>query len=353
MTSGHCRFSDTSITLTTAYRPGAVAAILLHGQHVEAVLQELTGKDGWVLNRARLSDFAGIDKGLAVLVRPASQGGPGLAQLMPHGGPRVVQKLLDYLVELGLDQVAEPDTRLLYPEADSAIEADALACLARSASPAAIDLLLAQPRLWRNAVRRDAVDGEAIKKRTDVLNRLIDPPSVVVAGRPNVGKSTLMNRLSGRSASVVADLPGTTRDWVGGLVELAGGIAVRWLDTPGLRDSDDAIEQRAIGIAQDVIASADVLIVMRDAELNWPDVSTLPREPDLYVVNKIDRARLDSTNADTVCISAETGQGMDQLQERVVSALGFSKQTDAELWAFSPTLNSYLSGQREVLNGYL
>ncbi|NJL31882.1 MAG: GTP-binding protein [Phycisphaerales bacterium] len=60
---------------------------------------------------------------------------------------------------------------------------------------------------------------------------------VVVAGQPNVGKSTLMNKMLGRSASLVADLPGTTRDWVAGWVELEG-VALHWMDTPGLRHTD-------------------------------------------------------------------------------------------------------------------
>ncbi|MEO0515377.1 MAG: GTPase, partial [Planctomycetota bacterium] len=181
----------------------------------------------------RLRNFAGIDEGLAGRVSPTT------AQLMPHGGLRVVQKLETWLREQGVTRAEDIDTQALYPEATSPIEADVLHAIATASSPAAIGLLAAQPQCWRDWL---ASDPKSEIRNPKSLQHLLTPPTIVVVGRPNVGKSTLLNRLVGRSASVVADLPGTTRDWVGGLVELVprGGeaqrdaIAVRWLDTPGL-----------------------------------------------------------------------------------------------------------------------
>ena len=291
MTAGH---AQTWVTLMTVSRPGAVAVLQLHGpgHGVEEVLERVTGRRAWEPGRLLLVDIAGVDRGLAVLLRAGSG---GVAQLMPHGGPRVVQAILEKLAELGVRVERDPDPVALYPEADSPIQADALWTVARAASPAAIDLLLAQPGRWRAAMKVDrSLDRDKLREDARVLDKLVEPPTVVVVGRPNVGKSTLTNRLLGRTVSLVADLPGTTRDWVGAVVELGGvrgirdAVAVRWLDTPGLRDSGDGVERRAIGLAREEIVSADVLIAMRDYDQDWPGSGALPREPDLRVVNKVD-----------------------------------------------------------------
>ncbi len=349
MTTGQTK---TRISLTTAMNPGAVAVLHLSGPDVQDTLETMTGIRGWEPGRVRLVDLASVVRGLAVLIR---NGKDGLAKLMPHGGPRVVQSLLDKITGMGLVYEPQPDPLTVYPEADSPIQADALGTVARAMSPAAIDTLLAQPKLWRAAMQHpDKIDRDKLRENTHILDRLINPPTVVVVGRPNVGKSTLTNRLMGRSVSLVADLPGTTRDWVGGLVELGGvqdAVAVRWMDTPGLRESGDGIEQRAIGLASEVIASADVLIAMRDPDNDWPKPSAMPREPDLKVVNKIDLA--DKAWPDAIPISAETGEGVVALQKRVIAALQLDGIEPDVLWVFSDTLLRYSRGEVDDLSGYL
>jgi len=346
--------AQTRVTPTTALRPGAVAVLQLHGPDVAGVLARITGKQDWAPRRVRLVDIAGVDRGLAVLIR---EGANGSAQLMPHGGPRVVQTILERLAGLGVTIDSSPDPMALYPEADSPIQADALAAVARAASPAAIDLLLAQPALWRQAMGDPKkIERDKLARDTDKLNRLIDPPTVVVVGRPNVGKSTLTNRLLGRNVSLVADLPGTTRDWVGGWVELGGAhdaVAVRWLDTPGLRESDDSVEQRAIVIARRVIESADVFIAMRDPELDWPEASALPRVPDVRVVNKVDDQAAAASWPGAVTISAKSGLGIDVLQRHIIKTLGLSAMGSTTLWAFSQTLRGYMAGRTADLSDYL
>jgi len=361
---------DTHVTLATAPRPGAIAVLQLHGPGAQRALQQLTGIDRWTPGRVCLVDFAGIDRGLATLWRTGDQGkrgsggNRGWAQLTPHGGPCIVQKLLGKLAELGVGVENNPDPLALFPEADSPIQADTLACVARAASPAAIDLLLAQPELWRQVMSNPAsLDTDTITAHTSVLDRLIDPPAVVVVGRPNVGKSTLMNRMLGRSASVVADLPGTTRDWVGAVAELGGvndAVAVRWLDTPGLCDGRDDIEQRAIAIAQEVIASADVLIAMCDPELGWPKAEGLPRRPDLWALNKVDqmegRPFIEGEGKgpdNPILISAKSGRGVSALQAGVLTSLELDDINPQTLWAFSDTLKRFVVQETDGLTEYL
>ena len=280
----HCR-----VLVTTPNRPGAIAILQLHG-HVVPILHAITGIDDWPLGRARFVPFDDIDEGIALRLTNE------IAQLMPHGGPRVVQRLTQRLTELGVDlgPAFEANPADVYPEAADQFEALALAGVARAASPLAIDLLLDQPRRWRDLTPGPSQGGgrgvgqislsEEDIARSRRLKRLIDPPLVVVVGAPNVGKSTLSNVLLGRSMSITADLPGTTRDYTSGRIELAG-LVVDWHDTPGLRETVDPIERKAIDLARSLIESADLLLVLTDHEHGWPP---LPRDPDLRVLNKID-----------------------------------------------------------------
>lgn len=312
----------------------------------------------WKVGRLRLGNFAGIDEGLAGRVAETT------AQLMPHGGLRVVQKIEAWLREQGVSPETpeqQLDTRNLYPEATSPIDADVLHAIATASSPAAIDLLAAQPQLWRGwlaSKRKSSIQDQKS------LRHLLTPPTVVVVGRPNVGKSTLLNRLVGRSASVVADLPGTTRDWVGGLVELTpssegpdfasdsgGAVAVRWLDTPGLRDSNDTVEQRAIAQARGVVAAADVLVMMRDPANDWPEVAELTRdsgEPDVWVMNKSDVVETqDESMGSTIHISAATGAGIEKLSDAVLAMLGVLEIERDNPWLFSRWLLEWEAAGRD------
>lgn len=353
----------TRVTLTTANTPGAVAILQLHGHDVADVLQQLTGRSSFAPRRAYLANFADIDEGLVIRINDTA------AQLMPHGGPRVVQRLLDHLTQpLGCTYDPAPDTQTLYPEATSPIEADMLDAIAKATSPAAIDLLTQQPTQWAILLQQDGepstTQRQHIAKRTRTLNQLLTPPTVVVAGPANVGKSTLTNALMGKAMSIVADLPGTTRDWVGGLVELSAtndaqqAIAVHWLDTPGLRDSDDAIEQRAIQLAKQQIEQADVLIAMRDPDHPWPDTQTLPRQPDLYVINKVDDAQTPDKSAGRssdhpLSISATHSLNLDALQARIIQQLGLHELPN-EPWAFTKKLLAWCeAGEQSLVSNYL
>jgi small GTP-binding protein len=231
--------------------PGAVACFELSGD-IDAALSRLKIKPV-ACGAISLRDLCAIDTGIIARYAPDS------CFIMPHGGPAITRELCEALTRAGLAH-ADADT---YPEARTDIERRMLAALARAKSPIAVDLLLDQPARWsRSNVTSDPAHDT-------IRNRLIDPPLVVAVGPANIGKSTLANELAGRAVSIVADEPGTTRDHVGVMLDMAG-LVVRYVDTPGLRAAPDPAERDAIALTLNLAAGASLLVLLGDAHAPPP-----------------------------------------------------------------------------------
>lgn len=289
--------------LATPHGPGAVAIVqVIDGEdEINRLLLEATGRT-WAAGSCGPARLFDLDDGVVARINA------GAAQLMPHGGVRIMQRLLEALTQHGAIVVdAEKiDAEQVFPEAQSEHEAELMMMLARAESPLAVDVIL-------KMMADDAKPGE------NALRHLVQPALVVLAGAANVGKSTLTNRLAGRAVSIAHDMPGTTRDYTMTLIDL-NGVVVRWHDTPGLRDTDDPIEREAQQLARQLMEQADVLISMTDAEHDWP---RLPREPDLRICGKADVA----TRPDAaLCVSAVTGEGVTELVQMVRARLGILSQ---------------------------
>jgi tRNA modification GTPase len=166
---------------------------------------------------------------------------------------------------------------------------------------------------------------------------------VVLAGRPNVGKSSLLNRLLDADRAIVTDIPGTTRDVIEESITLAG-VALRLSDTAGLREARDRVEELGVARSQERLAQADLVLYLVDGSdpLQAEDVQVLEdlaARPALVVVNKsdlprklaIEELRRASPHA-LVEISALTGEGLDELKQMLVDlALGGGLRTDGDL----------------------
>lgn len=295
--------------LATPPGSGGVAIVELDGD-VEQLLSAIAPPGPWPVGELKLREIAEVDTGLVVRLNDHH------AQLTPHGGPRVVELIAQKITAAGASWLREPITDA-YPEAQDEIEARALAAIAQANSPIAIKLLLEQPERWRND---SSPLSEADIARSQRLNRLIWPPLLAVIGPPNAGKSTLLNQLLGREAAIVSPHAGTTRDRIGALIDI-GGLVVQWIDTPGQRESDDALEQEAIQLTRKAIDRADLRIrlIAPDTELQGDPHADV----DLVVVNKAD---LDSAPAladqyGGLLISAKSGDGIEALLGRARDAL--------------------------------
>jgi small GTP-binding protein len=309
---------------------------------LDAMLASLTGHPapppGTIIHRS----LADIDDGVIVRLSDVS------ALVMPHGGIAIRDAISTWLRARGAVLRGEPkgcqagahsrEALRAYPEARSPVEALALGALAHASSPRAIPLLLAQDARMRAAVERGWRPGPADESRARRLARLLRPPLVVAVGAANAGKSSLLNALAGRTVAIAADMPGTTRDCVAGRV-LLDGLAVDWLDTPGIRDTDDAIEMQSRAIARTLAQRADLVIGIDapDAPLPTDCTAIVARAPDIVVRTKGDLAG--RTGGDAVEVSALNRTGLEDLAIAVRRAL----VPDADIectdpWIFDPAL---------------
>ncbi len=289
---------------------GGVAIIDLRAeqaQPLDALLAAIAPGDPLEPGRWSARRLANLDDGAIARVDERH------AQLMPHGGPAIVRGLAEALRAAGATWHSSPPTNAR-PEAADPVEAAALDLLARAASPAALPVLLRQAAAWRSG--SGPLDAAEIA-RSRRLDRLITPAIVACIGAPNAGKSSLLNALARTEAAIVSEMPGTTRDRVTRLIELAG-VVIEWVDTPGLRDTDDPIERAAIELSLPAIHDA-ILVV----HLTSPDTedaplpeALAPEEGVLRVANKRDIAPPDASTVDFE-ISAAGDDGIVELAREI------------------------------------
>jgi tRNA modification GTPase len=152
---------------------------------------------------------------------------------------------------------------------------------------------------------------------------------VVIAGRPNVGKSILLNRLAGTELAIVTAIPGTTRDAIRGAVNISG-VPIHLVDTAGLREPRDEIEK--IGISRACVEIAEADVVFWVADITRPEtrsledsvISSIPEQAaQIRIINKIDLVA-EPVAAPDIGVSAKTGQGIDLLRAALLDAAGWS-----------------------------
>jgi len=186
-----------------------------------------------------------------------------------------------------------------------------------------------------------------------------DGVNLVIGGRPNVGKSTLLNALVGRERAIVSPEPGTTRDYLEESL-LIGGIPIRLIDTAGLREQADKIEAQGVALARRQIETADMVLYVVDSSQADDESAasigaTLEGCPGLIVLNKIDLVESDVlsgwaqgfSNMPVVAVSALYGKGIDQLREAVLGQL-ISEDIDLDSRAVVTNLRHRLALEKSL-----
>jgi len=144
---------------------------------------------------------------------------------------------------------------------------------------------------------------------------------VVITGKPNVGKSTLINHLSGSEKAIVSDMPGTTRDTIESMISI-DGVPIRFIDTAGIQHTDDKIEKIGIDKANTEIGLADLILYMSDD----PKQKNLPKYncPFIYILNKNDLHKMISDNESIIHISAKSGTNVDILLNKIKKVMSIN-----------------------------
>jgi tRNA modification GTPase len=331
--------SPLRVVLLTPPGRGAVATVRIEGpgacDRVDAHFRPASKRPIAELSSDRLA-FGRFQLGTEVydevIVRQPEK---HVVEIHCHGGPAVVERLIDVLT--GEDGKRIPANDWLQATHASPIAAAAHAALGNTTTLRAATILLDQYHGALDRALRETLDQlrrEEVDAAADHIQQLLAvalcgchlrrPWPVVLAGRPNVGKSSLMNALVGYSRAIVHETPGTTRDLVTAKTAL-NGWPVEFCDTAGLRAAEQAIEQQGIGLTHRQLESAALVLLVFDATNPWSeaDAELCRLCPDaLLVFNKIDlgEAAADSRPAGQA-VSAIKGHGIDHLIETIANRL--------------------------------
>jgi tRNA modification GTPase len=383
------RFDDTIAAIATAPGRSGVGVVRVSGTLAAPIAFAILGRIP-APRRAelhRFSDAEGetLDVGLALhFPAPNSYTGEDVLELHGHGGPVVLDLLLARVLELGARPAApgEFTQRAFLNEKLDLAQAEAIADLIDSGSQEAARAALRslqgefservqelgeailQLRMWVEAAidfpeeEIDFLSDPALAERLQGVRArfaelvasagqgvlLRDGLTLVIAGRPNAGKSSLLNRLAGYDAAIVTPHPGTTRDVLRERIEI-DGLPVHVLDTAGLRESQDPIELEGIRRAHGEIARADRVLYLVDssdasAMRALPDdLAALPRDvPVTVVANKSDLSQLlagpiSAGEPPSIAISATTGEGLEALREHLKACVGYRGEVGGALSA--------------------
>ncbi|MBT8088352.1 MAG: tRNA uridine-5-carboxymethylaminomethyl(34) synthesis GTPase MnmE [Gammaproteobacteria bacterium] len=373
---------DTIVAAATPPGTGGVGIVRISGDEAERIARTMLGSlpEPRTATYRVFADGEGvkIDAGLALYFpAPASFTGEPVLELHGHGGPVVMSLLVDAAVKLGARPAApgEFSQRAFFNDKLDLVQAEAIADLIGSgtaqAARAALRSLsgvfstsvsvlaanLLELRMYVEAAidfpeeeidflsdnrlraRLDdcAAGFEALIEKTRQGRVLRDGYRVVIVGKPNAGKSSLMNLLSGQDAAIVTEVAGTTRDILREQIDI-DGLAVELVDTAGLRENPDRVEAEGIRRARKALESADAVLWIQDASL--PDVGsideTLPDGvPVVTVQNKIDLGNETAgrTADDTIRLSAKTGDGLALLRETIRTLAGYRDQGEGAVTA--------------------
>lgn len=310
-----------AVAVVRVWGPGALAA-------VDAAFRPMRGKPLAETPPGR-PRFGRLGAGLGdEVVAAVSDDGLGGAEVQCHGGSAAIDLVLRALTEQGA--IPADASEFLHAAAPSETSAEAWEDLARARTLRTAEILLEQARgaLDREvaAIAANPVDLNALIERGRVGVRLVDGWRVAIVGRPNAGKSRLLNALLGYSRAIVAPTPGTTRDAVTARAAF-DGWPVDLVDTAGLREADDVVERFGVERALRERARADLTlrVVDRSRPLE-PGDDGPPGPAELIVASKADLPPAWEPAAvfgasPIAVVSAETGAGLDELGAAIAGAL--------------------------------
>lgn len=364
--------TDTIAAIATPAGRGGIGVVRISGSLVESIalqiLKKLPTPRQVLVSNFYAKDQSILDQGIALYFpAPHSFTGESVLELQGHGGVVIMDLLLKRVLECGarLARAGEFSERAFLNNKIDLVQAEAIADLIDSASAQAakcalrslqgdfskqINQLVEKLTYLRVFVEAGIdfsdedidvlADGE-IKRQTLELvaqiNHLLDQATqgyllreglhLVIIGQPNVGKSSLLNKLAQRDTAIVTDIPGTTRDLIRESIHL-DGLPLHITDTAGLRDTHDPVEQEGIRRARQALQTADVVLLMcddRDGQVPEIPENLPPQCHVLIVRNKCDLTKHPAgfINDKELRLSVKQEQGLNELKEWLKECVGF------------------------------
>ncbi|OOZ37556.1 tRNA uridine-5-carboxymethylaminomethyl(34) synthesis GTPase MnmE [Solemya velesiana gill symbiont] len=396
---------DTIAAIATPPGMGGVGIIRISGKLVPSIAEQIIGRlpDPRLASFARFRDAVGepLDEGVVLYFSaPNSFTGEEVLEFQGHGGPVVMDLLLKRVLECGarLAHPGEFSQRAFLNDKLDLAQAEAIADLIESGTAAAARLavrslegefsrrihgLVEQVTHLRMYVEaaidfpeeeidflaegkvsadlQEILDSlESVEKSAQVGRLLRDGMTLVIAGRPNAGKSSLLNALAGRESAIVTEIPGTTRDLLRERIQI-DGMPLHLVDTAGLRESSDRVEQEGIRRARQEIEQADLVLWIFDDQADPGhdalDRSTLPEGiPVTLVRNKIDVtgsvAGLTDIDGETeIALSARTEEGVELLRDHLKQRMGYHGSQEGEFIARRRHLDALARAKQQLLKG--
>ena len=394
---------DTIAAIATPHGRGGIGVVRISGANAlglaRAVLGELPPARSAKLVTARDARGIPLDQGIALYFpAPRSYTGEDVLEFQGHGGPVVLHEVLAAFLDAGA-RLAEPgeytrraflNGRLDLAQAEAV--ADLIDASSKEAARSALrslsgefsrgvaalvaalvelraltEALLDFPEEEVDSLHRDDAHARLARVRASLAGILARSKQgsllregihVVIAGRPNVGKSSLLNRLAGEERAIVTAVPGTTRDLVREDIAIEG-IPLHVVDTAGLRETADEVERIGVERAWQELAQADVVIAMFDAQTGiGPDdqailarfESALPAgAARIRVFNKIDLCGKPATSSvGEVWISAKTGAGIELLRQALLAAAGWQQSGETVFLARERHLRALERAERHL-----
>ncbi|HYT48696.1 MAG TPA: tRNA uridine-5-carboxymethylaminomethyl(34) synthesis GTPase MnmE [Burkholderiales bacterium] len=384
---------DTIAAIATPSGRAGIGVVRLSGAKVPQIAALLLGK----LPEPRRATYAvfrdtrgeRIDEGIALFFpAPGSYTGEAVLELQGHGGPVVMLALLGACLDAGA-RLAEPGefTRRAFLEgkldlAQAEAVADLIDAASREAARSALRSLAGEFSAAIDALGAELTELRALTEamldfpeeevdslhREDAATRLARVSAaldtviaksrqgsllrtgihVVLAGRPNVGKSSLLNRLAGEERAIVTAVPGTTRDALREPVQIEG-VPLIVVDTAGLRQSVDEVERLGIERTQRELRGADLVLAVFEAGREVARLEELAvGAARIDVYNKIDLAPGFIAPAGAVAVSAKTGEGLDRLRKAILEAAGWRSTGESVFLARERHLRALETARRHL-----
>ncbi len=398
--------SDTIVAPATPYGIGGIAVVRLNGPHSLLIANKLINNNNLRIvfkprqaTLVNLQDETGaaIDESILTFFQsPNSYTGEDLIEISCHGNPIVVDKIISNCCRLGA-RVAEPGefTKQAFINGKmDLVQAEAVASLIHSQSDESsqLNLRILQGELSKklNDILKNLVHAISIvefeldisednlqpglnNQLLSMINRLVQQinkllesykqarmlnygATVVIAGAPNVGKSTLLNSLTETDRAITSTSPGTTRDAIDVRLVL-DGVPINLIDTAGIRQSSEEIEQEGVSRTFNYLKKADLIILVHEPGLmNTPPITVPENVPTVELMNKSDllsdsqSKQLKHTHSGRIFLSAKTGNNIHLLKQQIKISLGVGGSLSDTVTTTTSRQHNALKDCRNKLN---